>query len=62
MDWEFLIIYCQIFNHFEAILAEQNQQFLLDILMLVVPVLISGERISKILFSKSSLSFIKNDT
>lgn len=55
MKWEFQIIYRPIFNHFEAILAKQNQQFLLVILMLVVPVLISGERISKITFSKSSL-------
>lgn len=55
MEWDLQIIYHQIFKHFEAIVAKQNQLLLLAILMPVVAILISDEKISKMIFSKSSL-------
>lgn len=62
MEWEFQIIYHQLFKYFEAIVAKQNQLLLLAILMLVVAVLISDEKISKLICSKSSLQLVKNYT
>lgn len=43
MEWEFQVTHHQIFKHFEAIVAEQNQLLLLVILMSVIAVLISDE-------------------